>query len=237
MKRIDRRKLISLLILAAFFIGGYLLSSWLESKRPADAVTDDSSLETAVTDTAEDSAQEDEADPAAPPADGSEDTDGSAAEDGANSDAASAEDTDSEAGQEDTDADGGESATQETEEDDALPAIDEDGSYTTKEDVALYLITYGRLPDNFITKAEARDLGWTGGGLEDHAPGCCIGGDKFGNREGLLPSAPGRQYYECDIDTLGRDSRGAKRIVYSNDGYIYYTDDHYESFTFVYRPE
>ena len=112
--------------------------------------------------------------------------------------------------------------------------IYKDGSYTTKEDVSLYIHTYGCLPDNFITKDEARDLGWDGGGLEDYAPGKCIGGDRFGNYEDLLPDAPGRTWTECDIDTLGRDSRGAKRIVFSNDGLIYYTDDHYESFELLY---
>lgn len=115
--------------------------------------------------------------------------------------------------------------------------IDEFGSYTSKEDVALYIHTYGRLPDNFITKDEARELGWEGGGLEDYAPGCCIGGDFFGNREGLLPEAPGREYTECDIDTLGASSRGAKRIVFSNDGLIYYTNDHYVSFELLYGEE
>ena len=105
-------------------------------------------------------------------------------------------------------------------------------SYTTKEDVALYIHTYGCLPDNFMTKDEARKLGWEGGGLEDFAPGMCIGGDRFGNYEGLLPED--RDYRECDIDTLGRDSRGAKRLVFSDDGLIYYTDDHYESFELLY---
>jgi len=119
-----------------------------------------------------------------------------------------------------------------THEESDLP--DPDGSYTNKEDVALYIHIYDRLPNNFITKEEARKLGWSGGGLENYAPGMCIGGDRFGNREGLLPNAPGRQYYECDIDTLGADSRGAKRIVFSNDGLVYYTDDHYESFELLY---
>ena len=128
-----------------------------------------------------------------------------------------------------------EAPVQEPEEED--PAIDEDGWYYSKEDVALYLYTYGRLPDNFITKNEARDLGWEGGSVEKYAPGCSIGGDKFGNREGILPKASGRQYYECDIDTDGRSSRGAKRIVFSNDGLIYYTDDHYENFTLLYGEE
>lgn len=113
-------------------------------------------------------------------------------------------------------------------------AIDEAGSYTSKEDVALYLYTYGHLPDNFITKKQAQALGWEGGSLEPYAPGKCIGGSRFGNYEGLLPEAEGRTYTECDIDTLGADRRGAKRIVFSNDGLIYYTDDHYESFTLLY---
>lgn len=115
-----------------------------------------------------------------------------------------------------------------------LPA---DGSYTTKEDVALYIHTYGTLPDNFITKSEARALGWNGGSLEDYAPGMCIGGDHFGNYEGLLPEKDGRSYTECDIDTLGASGRGAKRIVFSNDGLIYYTEDHYESFILLYGEE
>ena len=119
----------------------------------------------------------------------------------------------------------------------AAPAIDEEGFYYSAEDVALYLYTYGRLPENFITKSEARKLGWEGGSVEKYAPDCAIGGDKFGNREELLPVASGRQYYECDIDTHGENSRGAKRIVFSNDGLIYYTDDHYESFVLLYGEE
>ena len=119
----------------------------------------------------------------------------------------------------------------------AEPLLPEDGSYTTAKDVALYLHLYGRLPENFITKKEARALGWESGGLESYAPGKCIGGDRFGNYEGLLPEKSGRTYTECDIDTLGARSRGAKRIVFSNDGLIYYTEDHYESFTLLYGEE
>ncbi len=115
--------------------------------------------------------------------------------------------------------------------------IDEHGSYTRRDDVALFIHIYGRLPDNFISKTKARKLGWTGGSLEPYAPGKCIGGGVFANSELLLPEAPGRIYHECDIDTLGKKSRGAKRIVWSNDGLIYYTDDHYESFTLLYGNE
>ena len=116
-------------------------------------------------------------------------------------------------------------------------ALDEGGEYTSAEDVALYLHLYAHLPQNFITKKDARALGWNVGGLDDYADGKCIGGDRFGNYEGLLPDAPGREYHECDIDTLHAASRGAKRIVYSNDGLIYYTEDHYESFILLYGEE
>lgn len=113
-------------------------------------------------------------------------------------------------------------------------AIDKNGTYTSKDDVALYIHTYGRLPKNFMTKKEAKKLGWEGGSLEKYAKGMCIGGDHFGNYEGILPDG---NYHECDIDTLGKKSRGAKRIIYSDDGRIYYTDDHYESFELLYGEE
>lgn len=117
-------------------------------------------------------------------------------------------------------------------------AIDESGSYTSKEEVAAYIYEYGHLPDNFITKKEAKALGWVSkeGNLAEVAPGMSIGGDYFGNYEGLLPEEDGRDYYECDIDSDG-GYRGAKRIVFSNDGLIYYTEDHYESFELLYGEE
>lgn len=115
-----------------------------------------------------------------------------------------------------------------------LPVIAQEGSYTSAEDVALYIHSYGCLPENFVTKSQAREAGWEGGSLEDYLPGMCIGGDRFGNREGLLPQAEGRSWTECDINTLGASSRGAERIVFSNDGLIYYTGDHYESFQLLY---
>lgn len=121
-------------------------------------------------------------------------------------------------------------------EEEAVPEqpLDEHGSYTTKEDVALYIHTYGHLPENFVTKKQAEKAGWNGGSLERYMPGKCIGGSYFGNAEGLLPDAPGRKWTECDINTLGARSRGAERIVFSNDGLIYYTNDHYESFELLY---
>lgn len=113
--------------------------------------------------------------------------------------------------------------------------VDEDGWYTSKEEVALYIHLYGDLPDNYVTKDEAEDAGWSGGNVERYTgEGTAIGGSRFGNREALLPKEQGRTYTECDIDTVGSNSRGAKRIVFSNDGLIYYTDDHYESFELLY---
>lgn len=103
-------------------------------------------------------------------------------------------------------------------------------AYYDLENVVLYLELYGELPDNYITKQEARALGWTGGSVEDYLPGTAIGGDSFGNREGLLPKARGRSYTECDIDTDGYGSRGSRRLVFSSDGLYFYTKDHYESF-------
>ena len=106
--------------------------------------------------------------------------------------------------------------------------VKEDEYYYDVENVVLYIHLYGRLPDNYITKEEARSLGWDGGSVEPYFEGGAIGGDYFGNREGLLPEG---EYTECDIDTLGKDSRGAKRLVFSDDGLYFYTEDHYESFT------
>lgn len=114
-------------------------------------------------------------------------------------------------------------------------AVTEDGVYTTKQEVAFYLHTYGHLPDNFITKRDAEDLGFVSkeGNLWEVAPGKSIGGSRFGNYEGLLPDKKGRKWYECDINYEG-GYRGAERIVYSNDGLIYYTGDHYKTFEQLY---
>ena len=120
------------------------------------------------------------------------------------------------------------------EADPAQQTLDENGSYTSREDVCAYLIAYGHLPSNFITKKEAQAAGWDGGSLEPYCPGKCIGGDYFGNSEGKLPKAKGRRWTECDLNTLGARSRGPERLIFSNDGLIYYTPDHYESFELLY---
>lgn len=103
---------------------------------------------------------------------------------------------------------------------------------TAPQDIADYIFAHGTLPDNFLTKSEARQLGWDSSQnyVSDVAPGYSIGGDKFGNYEGLLPDASGRKWYEADANyTVG--PRGAERILYSSDGLVYYTSDHYQTFT------
>ena len=109
--------------------------------------------------------------------------------------------------------------------------VEEDGWYDSMEEVAIYITFFEELPDNYLTKKEAQALGWESrrGNLWDVADGCSIGGDRFGNYEKLLPDAKGRKWTECDIDFDG-GYRNGKRVVYSSDGLIYYTDDHYESF-------
>ncbi len=109
---------------------------------------------------------------------------------------------------------------------------DEDGVYTSAEDVAEYLYIYGELPDNFLTKKEAKEMGWVSseGNLWEVAPGMSIGGDYFGNYEGQLPEG---HYTECDINYDG-GYRGSERLIFDDEGNIYYTDDHYETFTKLY---
>lgn len=120
--------------------------------------------------------------------------------------------------------------------------VSEDAEYSDKDHVALYLHTYGHLPSNYITKNEAKKAGWNAseGNLYKVRPGMSIGGDRFTNAEGLLPDANGRKYYECDINynpkgkTSGKVTRGPERIVYSNDGLIFYTGDHYQTYEQLY---
>lgn len=109
--------------------------------------------------------------------------------------------------------------------------ISENKSYTDKNHVAAYIRHFKKLPKNYITKKEAQKLGWqTKGTLDQVAPGKSIGGDRFGNHEGQLPNKNGRKWTECDIDYV-KGNRNGKRIVYSNDGLIYYTGDHYKTFS------
>ena len=121
--------------------------------------------------------------------------------------------------------------------------VEEDGEYLSADEVVAYLVTFGRLPKNFLTKREAQDLGWvsTKGNLWDVAPGCAIGGDYFGNREGLLPKEG--HYTECDVDFKG-GFRDACRLIFDNSRWeetgeiwIWYTEDHYKTFLLMYPEE
>ena len=119
--------------------------------------------------------------------------------------------------------------TQQVENTQQTATVIEGEAYDTPEEVAEYIELYGELPENYLTKSEARDLGWVAseGNLWDVAPGASIGGDYFGNFEGLLPEDA--EYTEADIEYDG-GRRNAKRLVFSDDGLYYYTEDHYESF-------
>ncbi|MGP1485886.1 MAG: ribonuclease domain-containing protein [Campylobacter sp.] len=109
-------------------------------------------------------------------------------------------------------------------------------AYTSKDEVASYIYKFSQLPPNFITKKQARSLGWDpqNNYLSDVAPQKSIGGDRFGNKERTLPDKDGRKWFECDIDYQS-GKRNAKRIVFSNDGMIYYTPDHYKNFYLLFE--
>ncbi len=93
-----------------------------------------------------------------------------------------------------------------------------------------------RLPDYYIGKKQARKSGWRDwkGNLDDVLPGKMIGGDIYGNKEGKLPSAPGRVWYEADIN-YGSGYRNRERILFSSDGLIFVTYDHYQTFYEIIR--
>jgi guanyl-specific ribonuclease Sa len=113
--------------------------------------------------------------------------------------------------------------------------VEHGSSYTSKEEVGAYLHEYGELPPNFISKTKAKKAGWvpSEGNLDEVCPGMSIGGSVFYNDDGKLPDAEGRTWHECDIDYHG-GMRGPERIVWSTDGLIYYTPDHYETFEQLY---
>lgn len=126
----------------------------------------------------------------------------------------------------------------ESTKDELVKNIEEDKSYNSKEEVALYINTYDKLPKNYIKKKQAIELGWESskGNLWDVTDKMSIGGDYFGNREKKLPVKKDRSYYECDINYQG-GYRGSERLVYSDDGLIYYTGDHYNNFELLYGDE
>ena len=120
----------------------------------------------------------------------------------------------------------------------ALSSVTEDGWYNTKEEVAEYLHLYQHLPGNYKTKKEAQDAGWSGGSVERYTgEGTAIGGGPLRDPGGPPPQAQKPPNTQSDIDTVGKKSRGAKRIIFSNDGLVYYTEDHYNTFELLYGEE
>ena len=105
------------------------------------------------------------------------------------------------------------------------------GPIDAAQELADYFFEHGELPENFIRKQEAERLGWDNryNYVSDVAPGKSIGGDYFGNYERLLPVVKGRKYYEADCFYNG-GKRNAFRIIFSNDGHVWYTEDHYNTF-------
>jgi len=118
-----------------------------------------------------------------------------------------------------------------------LDAVQETGKYTTKDSVAAYIHKFQKLPSNYVNKATGQALyeeytgnTWTKWNFNPWLIlGVMIGGDYFGNDEGLLPTG---NYKECDVD-YHDSSRGTKRLVYTDAGLVYYTANHYESFNQV----
>ncbi|CCV28365.1 putative ribonuclease [Yersinia enterocolitica (type O:9) str. YE212/02] len=102
---------------------------------------------------------------------------------------------------------------------------------TQHQQVVKYLQSHHRLPDFYITKQQAREKGWNPkeGNLCKVLPGKAIGGDRFSNRERQLPKAKGRNWREADVN-YRCGHRGSDRLLYSNDGLIYLTQDHYKHF-------
>ncbi len=114
-------------------------------------------------------------------------------------------------------------------------AVQEFGEYTTRDSVAAYLCKFDKLPTNYVTQNEGKSLYESRKGKTfdkwNFNPwttiGVMIGGDKFGNSEGILPKGT---YHEADVEYSAKN-RGTKRLVYQSDCVIYYTADHYESFS------
>lgn len=114
-------------------------------------------------------------------------------------------------------------------------SVQEDESYDTPEQVAQYLYRYRHLPSNYVTKNQAKEKGWIPkkGNLQEVIPGASIGGDRFSNRQQLVPA--GHRWRECDVNYHG-GRRGAERLLYDDDcTMVYYTGDHYQTVTLMFN--
>ena len=113
-----------------------------------------------------------------------------------------------------------------------LNVVREDGKYYTKQSIAPYIYKFKELPSNFLNKADIDNV------PIGERPYYNVGGNEFRNDEGRIPNPDGVKMTECDVYSGVHSSldRGEERIVFLNDGSaVYYTDDHYESFTLITR--
>jgi hypothetical protein len=122
---------------------------------------------------------------------------------------------------------------------DILEVIQENKKYTSKDSVAAYIYLFHKLPANYINKSAAQELyeakgntftKWNFNPL--NVLGYMVGGDVYYNNEKKLPVIS-MVYYEADVDYFG-DNRGTKRLVWTTDGAVFYTANHYETFVKLY---
>lgn len=104
--------------------------------------------------------------------------------------------------------------------------VTQGGKYTSMEEVGAHIYLYHCLPSNYVTKNNFKKSNYTSTNM------LSVGGNRFYNKEEHLPTASGRTYTECDIDYRG-GNRNAKRIVFSSDWLIFYTSDHYDTFSIL----
>ncbi len=108
-----------------------------------------------------------------------------------------------------------------------MEAIEHGCATHEKENGADYvLFTQGKLPDYYISRAEAIELGWRSSKpLSKFAPGKMLFGGVYFNKDGRLPSAPGRIWWEADLNYYS-GQRNGHRIYFSSDGLIFVTYNH-----------
>ncbi len=86
------------------------------------------------------------------------------------------------------------------------------------------------LPDYYISKEDALAIGWKlSKWPSNFVPGKTITAGLYKNLDGHLPQATGRIWHEADIN-YKTGKRNSQRVLWSNDGLIFVTYDHYETF-------